>query len=74
MKPSPIITNEPLLVSFLRLHPEFQRAAVCSCGCVMSMRSMPGHIGGSNRKWTVKAKFSDRHHVIGHTIMEVMPG
>jgi hypothetical protein len=39
----------------------------------MSMSAAPGHIGGSNRKWTVKAKFADRHAVAGYTIMAVVP-
>lgn len=73
MKKSPIITNEGLLESFLQRHPEFERATVCTCGKVMSMASAPGHIGGSNRKWTVKAKFADRHAVAGYTIMAVVP-
>lgn len=70
MKPSPIISNDGLLESFLKTHPQFVRATVCHCGKVMSMAAAPGHIGGSNRKWTVKAKFADRHGVAGYTIME----
>lgn len=71
MKPRPIISNEKLLSSFLDHHPEFERATVCTCGRVLSMSSAPGHIGGSNRKWTVKAGFKDRHAVAGYTIMAV---
>ena len=72
MKKTPIISNEALLVSFLTLNPQFERATVCTCGKVLSMAAAPGHIGGSNRKWTVKAKFSERHAVAGYTIMAVV--
>lgn len=65
----PIISNEALLNSMLRIHPEYQRATVCTCGKVMSMTAAPGHMGGSNKKWTVKAKFAKRHAVAGYTLM-----
>jgi len=68
MKPSPIISNDPLLKSFLASHPEFERATVCTCGKVLTMSAAPGHIGGSNKKWTVKAKFVTRHAVAGYTV------
>jgi len=68
--PWPIVENERLLDSALRRHPEFQHASVCSCGKVLPTPSMAGHIGGSNRKWTIKAKFAERHEVVGHTLIE----
>ena len=70
MKKRPIIDNEALLSSFLESHPEFVRATVCSCGKVLPMSSTPGHIGGSNRKWTIKsAKWQPKHSVAGYTVM-----
>jgi hypothetical protein len=69
LPPYPVISNEPLLQSFLRLHPEYVRGSVCSCGKVLPMASMPGHISGSNRKWTIKAKFAQRHQVVGYTLV-----
>lgn len=66
---SPIIDNEKLLMSFLKTHPQFRLAAVCSCGKIMPATSIGGHCGGSNKKWTVKAKFQNKHQVKGYTIM-----
>ena len=73
---SPIVENESLLISHLENHPEFQMAGVCSCGKVMPSSSIGGHIGGSNKKWTRKAKtrkgkrFELPHKLKGYTLME----
>lgn len=70
MEKFPIVRNEALLRSFLNSHPDYVRASVCSCGKILSMTSAPGHIGGSNKKWTIsKAKWQPKHKVIGYTIM-----
>lgn len=68
--PWPIVENEALLESALRKHPEFQLAFVCSCGTVGPAASSGGHVGGSNRKWTIKAKFAEKHRIEGYTLME----
>ena len=70
MRPWPVVENEALLQSHLRGHPEFQLAAVCSCSAIVPAASIGGHVGGSNRKWTIKAGFKDRHQVVGYTLME----
>lgn len=69
MKPSPIIENEALLRAALRHWPQYQLGAVCTCGAVLPAGSMPGHVGGSNRRWTIKAGFQDRHEVAGYTLV-----
>ena len=70
MKQFPIVSNQGLLMRHLKRHPEFRLAAVCSCGKVMAAPSIGGHCGGSNKKWTIKAKFKDKHEVRGYTLME----
>jgi hypothetical protein len=67
----PIVRNKALLASALKRWPNYQHGSVCSCGKVLPTSSMAGHVGGSNKKWTVKAKFADRHKVIGYTMVEV---
>ena len=70
MQPFPIVSNEALLASALKRWPQYQLGAVCSCGWVGPAISIPGHVGGSNKKWTIKAKFQDRHKVAGYTLVE----
>lgn len=65
----PLITNDALLKVALEKWPDDRLAAVCSCGKIFDATKIPGHIGGSNRKWTVKAKFSERHRVVGYTLL-----
>ena len=54
-------------------------ARVCSCGEVLLEEAFPGHLGGSNRRWTVKAKtkkgkrFSPKHKAIGWAILPTKP-
>lgn len=71
MEPFPIVSNPALLGSALERWPQYQHGSVCSCGKVLPTSSMAGHVGGSNKKWTVKAKFSDRHKVVGYTLVGV---
>jgi len=74
--PSPVVENEALLAAHLKAHPEFRLAAVCSCGWVGPAESIGGHVGGSNRRWTIRAKtkrgkrFQEPHSVKGYTLME----
>lgn len=75
MQPFPIVENEQLLKAALKKHPEFEHGSVCSCRKVLPTRSMAGHISGSNRKWTIKAKtkkgkrFEAKHEVVGYTLV-----
>lgn len=75
MEPFPIIENDALLEAELKRHPEFEHGSVCSCGMVLPTSSMGGHISGSNRKWTIKARtrdgkrFAPKHVVKGYTLV-----
>jgi hypothetical protein len=69
MEKFPIVSNEALLASALNRWPQYQLGAVCSCGKVFPAQSIPGHIGGSNKKWTIKAKFQEKHKVNGYTLV-----
>lgn len=69
MEPYPVITNMRLLDSVLSKHPEFKMATVCTCGAIFPTTTAAGHFGGSNRKWTVKARFAPKHKVAGYTLM-----
>ena len=66
---SDVVENTALLENYLSQHPELQLAAVCTCGATFPARTIAGHIGGSNRGWTIKAGFKARHAVDGYTVM-----
>ena len=70
MEKFPIVSNQALLDTALKRWPQYRLGAVCSCGKVMAATSIPGHIGGSNKKWTIKAKFQEKHKVEGYTLVE----
>jgi hypothetical protein len=75
MKKFPIVENQALLDSALKRWPQYERGSVCSCGKIFPTRSMAGHVGGSNKRWTIQAKtrkgkrFENPHKVIGYTLV-----
>ena len=70
LAPSPIIQNEALLESHLKRHPEFQLAAVCSCGKTMPATKIASHIGGAHHSKYIKRGWRPKHRVVGYTLMD----